>query len=724
MRDPTTGACRGNQKPKAPASEGDIARKIPQDVPGPRIFVNPILPFNSVTEPESAPIAGSRVGRYVIIREVAQGTFGPLYIAEREVGEGVLHGLARVVSLPPGLPAKDEQTLADAIWDSTNLAHDLVIRVADVVTGKSWLTLIHEHSEGSLLEFLQRCAEEIKRPFPAKVAARIALDVVEGLEQSRDYCASAGIPWRAGSVAPGSLLLGPDGRVRALDGQITGAALRVAALREQPSAAAYAAPEMLDDTREPNERSDVFSIGVLLWELLTGRNLFGDKANAADLGRTFKIPKISHSLPEGTKVPQGLVHAVHTALESEPLKRQASLRELAVAIVMGVEEVATYAQVIDFTDSILEPRSDEESRPAAVPEPAAFQEMPPAQVDLPVEQTPVPVMPPVQGAAVAEVPLLDRPLAREVPLVQQPEVPLVQQPEVPLVQQPQVAAAPSDTHSESVTESLPPRRDKLDTLPGQGAHRPAEVELRSSVAPTPTPAGMRPQPETLPQDPGPPATVDLAQIIAQAAPSPSTRPPAQPFRLVSEEPFVPVAVQPVQTVSDPPSSSSASGNAEALRRESARPAPALTWDDAGSANAVPGPTKKRTLQLSMGTLILGFSTTVLAVIVIMLAMQRGSASRDAPPASSAVALGSAPPNVPGAQPVEVANPEKPTAENGTQTDAGIAASAGAKADHHKRAAKDQGKAPGKSGATEDEPSSSDSKAAGPSPNKHYIPNEL
>ena len=112
----------------------------------------------------------------------------------------MLHGLARVVTLPPGLAGKDEQALADAIWDSTNLVHDLVLRVADVVTGKGWLTLIHEHSEGSLLEYLQRCAKEASSPFPAKVAARIVLDVVEGLEQSRDHCANANIPWRPGSV--------------------------------------------------------------------------------------------------------------------------------------------------------------------------------------------------------------------------------------------------------------------------------------------------------------------------------------------------------------------------------------------------------------------------------------------------------------------------------------------------------------------------------------------
>ena len=153
---------------------------------------------------------------------------------------------------------------------------------------------------------------------------------------------------------------------------------------------------MLDDARDPNERSDVFSIGVLLWELLTGKTLFGVTSSALDLGHNFRFPKITHSTPEGTKVPQGLVHAVHTALEPEPLKRQASSRELAVAIVMGVEEVATYQQVIEFTDAILEPRLDGDSQPQANQ---------PEQLAASVQSAPIP-----------DVPLLDRPPAPKTPL--------------------------------------------------------------------------------------------------------------------------------------------------------------------------------------------------------------------------------------------------------------------------------------------------------------------
>lgn len=656
-----------------------------------------------MTVPESAPIAGSRVGRYVIIREVAQGTFGPLYIAEREVGDGVQHGLARVVTLPPGLPAQDEQTLADAIWDSTNLAHELVLRVADVVTGKGWLTLIHEHSEGSLLEFLQTCARESGAPFPAKVAARIALDVIEGLEQSRDHCASAGIPWRPGSVAPGSLLLGPDGRMRALDGQITAAALRVPALRAQPAAAAFAAPEMLDDAREPSERSDVFSIGVLLWELLTGRTLFGDQANALDLGQKFKIPKITHSLPEGIKVPQGLVHAVHTALELEPLKRQASLRELAVAIVMGVEEVATYEQVIEFTDAILEPRSADDSQSDVDSLAQSLQQ------EMPVEQAPVPQALPTEQFAVPELAHAQPTPIPDVPLFNSAPAPVI-----PPIEQPRATPIPSEPNAQGTVEPLLAPRDKLDTLPGQGSPRPLDIELRQSASPAPTPAGIG--------DPAPVPAVVEAQANLQSGPTASLQPTAQPFRLVSEEPepYVPLAALPVQAV----------GEEELQRAESPRPVPARNWDETNDPSQIPGLPKKRTLQLSMGTIIFGFSTTVLAVIVIMLALQHSSTTtskptlKEAPTTSRASALESGSPTDLAAQQTEVSNTERATLDNGKESDAGMASPPGAKVDHHKRTARDQAKSSGKSSATEDEPPAGDSKAAGQSPNKHYIPNEL
>ena len=654
-----------------------------------------------------------------------------------------MHGLARVVALPPGLPAKDEQTLADAIWDSTNLTHDLVLRVADVVTGKGWLTLVHEHSEGSLIDFLQRCIEELKSPYPAKVAARIALDVIEGLEQSRDHCAAAGIPWRPGSVAPGSLLLGRDGRIRALDGQITSAALRVPALRAQPGATAFAAPEMLDDSKEPSERSDVFSIGVLMWESLTGKTLFGEKCNALDLGHSFKVPKITQSVPEGVKVPQGLVHAVHTALEAEPLKRQASLRELAVAIVMGVEEVATYEQVIEFTNSILEPRPDErpeapppeqllpqhtpappfaaaavpdveESHPHTPPTPMAAAAVPDAEGSHP-HTPPTPMVVPETQEAVAPVAVAPVSPAAEVPLLRTSPLSERPPPPAPVAEAPPAQAAPvaQEPIAESAEALQRPPREKLDTWPGQGSPPPAEA----AIAGTPGSIGAHAASEAIAPALTPsPQPADSVAARVPSSPAPSPQPPSEPFRLVSDEPFVPLAALPVQPVGDTPSQARPS---EAPAVTPSRPAPAQAWGDSTQSESPLAVPKKRTLQLSVGTLILGFSTTVLAVIVIMLVMMRsqGPVSKEAPRPPQPAASETPAPRV--GQPVEVANMGSPTVGNAVQSDAGV--SMGTRPDPHKRAAKDQGKSPGKSTAPEAE---SGELKAGQPPSKHYIPNEL
>jgi serine/threonine protein kinase len=581
--------------------------------------------------------------------------------------------------LPPELPAKDEQMLADAVWDSTHLTHDLVLRVADVVTGKGWITLIHEHTEGSLLEFLQRCAEQSKTPFPAKVAARIALDVVEGLEQSRDHCAAAGIPWRPGSVAPSSLLLSQDGRVRALDGQMTAAALRVPALRAQPGATAFAAPEMLDELRVPNERSDVFAVGVLLWELLTGRPLFDDKTTASQLSPKFKIPKVTHSVPAGTKVPQGLIHTVHTALELDPLKRQASLRELAVAIVMGVEDVATYEQVNEFVDAILEPLQ------APTPDSATNQVFPVPDV---ASHDPLPMS--------------------EVSSLQQSD-----NPAVPAMEQPAVPQNSVNEEAAQADAPLSPHRGKLDTLPGPGTADPFEADTGQISAPAVNSLSVSP-------------TIDI-----QSGPTsvPKAESPGGPFRLVNDDSYVPLTAQSMRKIAATRGVSSGRPQGDREGAESPHPAPAKSWDDSNDTNdrnLIPGLPKKRTFQLSTTTLILGFSTTVLAVIVIMLVMQHtsGTVTRQPPAVSGAASTESTPPVVTETPQAEVADTETAAAAPSKGSDAGIAAAPLAKVDHRKRAPRDMSKSGAKPAPAPEDPASGDSKSSGQQPPKHYVPNEL
>ncbi len=691
-----------------------------------------------MTEPESVPTVGSRTGRYLIIREVAPGALGSLFIAEREVGEGVTYGLARVVSLPSQLPAHEEQALADAIWDSTHLTHELVLRVADVVTGKGWITLVHEHSEGSLISYLQSCARQTRGAFPAKVASRVALDVIEGLEQSRDLCASAGIPWRPGSVSPGSLLVGPDGRVRALDGQITAAALRVPTLRHRPGVASHAAPEFMDDTREPGERSDVFAVGVLLWELLTGQTLFAE-GSSASLGHGFKIPKVAQSVPTGTKVPQGLVHTVHTALEADPSKRQSSLRELAVAIVMGVEDVSTYEQVLEFTDGLLL------STPADAPAPAADES---SSVSLTATVNASGASPMIFSVespadASAQVSVQQTNLAPsdgtgetthvEPPIEQPSSLGTERAAESPHVGDPQdeiTGQRAAVTATPAMNDAVPPQgadeyRQKHGTLPGQGEQGAKGTSgMASSVVSAPPAARTDLGASTVTPEPSNRATASVppASSATTSAPpaSSATASTAGPFRLVHDEPFVPIAIKPVQVVGAAEPPVSAQTQSPSSRPPiSAAPAAAASVIDASFA-------PKRTVQLSMGTIVFGILTTVLAVVVVMMVLQRSHGNAAEAPAASA-------PNRVGVSFGERVEQQNVVAAEAVApnrapalapiVDAGIAAAASAKADHHKHVSATPNKAGSKPAANEGDPHGTDSKTT-EQPNKHFIPNEL
>ena len=298
-------------------------------------------------KPEPVPSVGSQVARYSFIREVARGPLGALFECRKEGSEGASDMLARVVELPLGLPSYDEKLFSDAAWDSAVTTHALSVRVADVVFGKGWFTLVHDSTDGILLSVLEEKAAAFNLTFPADVAVRIALDVLEGLELSREQCDAAQLSWRTGGVSAYSLSLCRDGRTRTLDGQVTAVALRLLAGRHDVTLGVVLPPDVSADPSSVSERLDVFMVGALLWGLLTGRKL--------DLVRDYQdgFADVSKAVPVRTSVSKGLVQTIGQALKLTHTQRQGSLRELTVALVMGTEKVASYPEVVDFVDALV-----------------------------------------------------------------------------------------------------------------------------------------------------------------------------------------------------------------------------------------------------------------------------------------------------------------------------------------------------------------------------------
>ncbi len=301
-----------------------------------------------LTEIETLPSSGSHVGRYHVLGEIASGCFGPLFELRAETEVTGMSGLGRLIVLPAELSPEAEQDISEAAWDSMELRHESLLCVADVVFGKGWLVLVHDYSEGSLLRSLRRRAEERHTGFPIGVATRIVLDLLDGLEQNRAVCDSAGVPWRPGGIGEASLYLCGDGRTRALDGQLMAVLTRAGLSDPRRGSVGFPPPELLDAEQTPDERADVFAAAVVFWQLLTGAALSSEQGSEP----RPKVPKLSLALPKGSPlVPTTVARVIDAALELDPAKRPRSIAELRRAL--GAVKAATYAEVIDFTDALL-----------------------------------------------------------------------------------------------------------------------------------------------------------------------------------------------------------------------------------------------------------------------------------------------------------------------------------------------------------------------------------
>ncbi|MBK8013527.1 MAG: protein kinase [Deltaproteobacteria bacterium] len=217
-------------------------------------------------------------GKYRVVRPMKIGGTAAIYLA---VMRGENRFLREVVIKRP-LPhlvadARARAMFVDEAHIVSRLAHSNICQVLDLVARQDELYLVLEYLKGvDVREILRRCFET-NRLIPPELAVYIGSEAASGLAHAHDAVDLDGSPLRLvhRDVSPKNIRVTTEGAVKVLDFGIAWASNRETetAVGTIKGTLGFMSPEqILGDVLDP--RSDIFSFGIVLFQMLTGRNPF------------------------------------------------------------------------------------------------------------------------------------------------------------------------------------------------------------------------------------------------------------------------------------------------------------------------------------------------------------------------------------------------------------------------------------------------------------------
>lgn len=316
-----------------------------------------------MSEQDSSFDTHGRLGAYQRLEPLSDSFFGP----RLRVGGGPRDAVRAARLIITEAPER----FASAAAAIRGVEHASLVSPLELVRPGRGLAVVAADVAGETLRSLLQRTVQRGESIPDSIALRSAIDLLEGLqalERADDRPVHA--PHLYGGLTPDSIHVGADGRTRLLDPGIAAAAAREPAFARHPVRAAYTAPEHAEGWLGFDAHSDVFSLGVVLWEVLACRSLFGAASYEAVLERVLheRITRIQRErFLRGEPVSAALATVVDHALQRDPQQRLQSYEQLCDALA-GAGRVAEHDEVASFVSGGMRSlRAASESVPVAAP---------------------------------------------------------------------------------------------------------------------------------------------------------------------------------------------------------------------------------------------------------------------------------------------------------------------------------------------------------------------
>jgi predicted Ser/Thr protein kinase len=310
-----------------PALRAEIEQLLKADAETGLLDASPLTFLQVVTESPNLGtdvrfLPGAVLGeRYRVVSLLGRGGMGEVYRADDlKLGQPVA-----LKFLPSRMRERPE--LLDRLLKEARIArqvsHPNVCRVYDVgeADGRTFITM--EYVDG---EDLRSLMDRI-----GQLSARKALDIARQLSAGLQAAHDLGILHR--DLKPANVMLDARGRVRITDFGLAMAISDVGAGDVHSGTPAYMAPEQLDG-RDPTVRSDIFALGLVMYELFTGMRAF-PRGSIDELRRAYEESRPARPAAVVPDLNPAIERTILTCLESDPTLRPASARAVTAALPGG-----------------------------------------------------------------------------------------------------------------------------------------------------------------------------------------------------------------------------------------------------------------------------------------------------------------------------------------------------------------------------------------------------
>jgi len=268
-----------------------------------------------------------KLGRYHCVRKIGSGGMAEVYLAKLNTVEGFQKTFAlKKIHNHLAHSSDFSRMFFREARISATLDHGNIVRVTELNKDKGTYFIVMEYVDGVDLKTLLRFVASLQRTVPWDLAVYIIMEITRGLEYAHSNTDENGIPRGIvhRDLSPSNIIISEHGEIKILDFGIARALLSDESSRQSTMTGKYAymSPEQIR-SEELDGRSDIFALGALFYEILTGEKLFEGNTVLDTIRNVENV-----TIPENFGVDSSLEPILHKMLSPNPTDRFTTAGEL------------------------------------------------------------------------------------------------------------------------------------------------------------------------------------------------------------------------------------------------------------------------------------------------------------------------------------------------------------------------------------------------------------